>query len=90
MVTGAAHRAGNEHCASPVAAVLDVRGVRDQVVGLVNALAERLGLRLVCEACGAAGSTLCEALLGGGDGERRGGEEHLTEEGGSEHCDEQR
>lgn len=66
-----------------------MRGVRDQVVNLVNALAERLGLRLVRDPSGAAGSALSETVFGGRDGERRGGEEHLAEEGDSEHGEEQ-
>ena len=70
--------AGNEDGAGPVAAVLDVRGVGDQV------LRRLLGERLAGEARGAAGEAVRETLVRGGDGERSGGEEHLGEEGGSE------
>ena len=55
----------------------------------VGGLEALLGLRLVGDATSATRETLSETLLGGGDGEGRGGEEHLAEERGSEHGVEQ-
>ena len=84
---GMTYLAGDEHRAGPVAAVVDVRGVADRGDGVGHDL---LGERLAGDASSAASSTLGEALLRGGDGERRGGEQHLSEEGESDHGGERR
>ncbi len=80
------NRSCNQDGARPVAAELGVGGVRSR---LSRWTCDRLVWGgQVCEARSATGNALREALLGRGDGKRRGGEKHLAEQSRGEHHEE--
>ena len=85
-----AHSLGNQHSTCPVAAVLDVGRVGHSAELSRRAHGSDLGLRLVSETRGTTAGTLSQTLLGSGNSERSGGEEHLAEESSSEHDGDER